>query len=188
MGKGNHRNQHNRQQTKKKQQRHKLRNLNREIVEDLCRYMHEQGVVVHISASASTNTFYLKFDYGALFSLRVSNHISSDRTHNHRFNVVTESVFLPPRENGRAEKAGDPPSYFFNQHEIGELKRAIMDLRHSYLTTDGYYEKRVAERKAMFEKHREEKTNAFAVRSTQYDPRFPKERYLGMMNSTFNTL
>lgn len=183
MGKINHREKHLKAKADKRRYTHKKRNQNRDILNDICRYMHQQGITVHINASATSDTFYLKFDYGALYSLRISNHLPSEKKHTHRFNIVTEGMFLPSREK---QEEGKPESYFFNQYEVPELKRAIMDQYHKLLVRgDNYYEERLAQSKQTFERHRLEKTNAFAVRSTQYDPHNPNQRYLNTMGDRF---
>ena len=187
MGRKPDRGQKNRDKMKMRKAMHRKRDLNREILEDICQYMHAKGITVHVNASATTNTFYLKFDYGALYSLRISNHHVAERKHNHRFNVITESVFLPPRdEKAMLNDESNTTSYFFSQYEIGELKRAIMDQYHAFLVRgDGFYESRREHLKKVFEEHRKNKTNAFAVRSTKYDPSDRKNRYLNGMERRF---
>lgn len=185
MKKVNPREKHHRAERDKRRHTHKMRNVNREIVDDLCRYLHGKGIKLHVNASATSNTYYIKLDYGALFSIRVSNHMASDRKHNHRFNIVTESIFLPPRDRGMASSDGSAPTYYYLGTEVAELKRAIMDQLHAFLVKDGYYEIRVAEAKARFEYQRENKTNAFAARATEYDPRHPGQRYLTTLKEKF---
>lgn len=68
------------------------------IARQVTERMKEQGVIVHRYDAYSTNSVYLKFDYGAAYSLRISDHKGKKHL-KYRFNI--ELDLDKPREEKR---------------------------------------------------------------------------------------
>lgn len=68
------------------------------IAQQVIDRMKEQGVIVHRYDAYSTNSVYLKFDYGAAYSLRISDHKGKKHL-KYRFNI--EIGLNKPREEKR---------------------------------------------------------------------------------------
>lgn len=69
-----------------------------EISKQIIDQMKAKGVIVHRYDSYSTNSVYLKFDYGAAYSLRISDHKGKKHL-KYRFNI--EIGLSRPREEKR---------------------------------------------------------------------------------------
>lgn len=72
------------------------------IARQVTERMKEQGVIVHRYDAYSTNSVYLKFDYGAAYSLRISDHKGKKHL-KYRFNIELD---LENRERKSAMAAG----------------------------------------------------------------------------------
>lgn len=58
---------------------------------ELIRILHAKGVIIQRYDAASTNSVYLKFDYGTANSIRISDH--EGKTHlKYRYNLMTEET------------------------------------------------------------------------------------------------
>jgi hypothetical protein len=62
---------------------------NKEIVETIINYLRHLGVAIHIYQAFSTNSTYIKLDYGALGSIRISDHKGKEKYH-YKYNVRTD--------------------------------------------------------------------------------------------------
>lgn len=93
------------------------------IAEIIQRELVDRGFVVHRYDAYSTNSIYLKLDYGVGNSIRISDH-KGKRHLQYRYNVLT-TVKAPYK---RTSKNGYP-MYFYNPKDIGQLIQAIVTSR-----------------------------------------------------------
>lgn len=77
----------------------------KEIENKIVKYLCELGIGIHIYHSFTTNSIYIKLDYGTLGSIRISDHKGKQRYH-YKYNVRTDiyeyyeedkSKFYPPQ-------------------------------------------------------------------------------------------
>lgn len=73
-----------------------LKEIEREIIECLS----DLGIAIHVYHAYSTNSIYIKLDYGALGSIRISDHNGKERYH-YKYNVRTdiEECYAEDRRN-----------------------------------------------------------------------------------------
>jgi hypothetical protein len=73
-----------------------LKKIEREIIDCLCNL----GIAIHVYHAYSTSSIYIKLDYGALGSIRISDHNGKERYH-YKYNVRTdiEECYSEDRRN-----------------------------------------------------------------------------------------
>lgn len=81
-------------------------------------------VVIHRYDAYSTNSIYLKFDYGVANSLRISDHPGKKHLR-YRFNLITEQTGTPHY----IVMNGEFPMHFYPPEEIDRLVNDILDAR-----------------------------------------------------------
>lgn len=62
---------------------------NKEIAENIINYLKDLGISIHIYYAFSTNSIYIKLDYGTLGSIRISDHKGKEKYH-YKYNVRTD--------------------------------------------------------------------------------------------------
>lgn len=81
-------------------------------------------VVIHRYDAHSTNSIYLKFDYGVANSLRISDHPGKKHLR-YRFNLITEQAGTPHY----IVMNGEFPMHFYPPEEIDRLVNDILDAK-----------------------------------------------------------
>ena len=81
-------------------------------------------VTIHRYDAYSTNSIYLKFDYGVANSLRISDHPGKKHL-KYRFNLMKEQTGTPHY----AIMNGEFPMYFYPPEEIDRLVSDILDAK-----------------------------------------------------------
>lgn len=104
----------------------------KEIAREVTAQMKQHGVIVHRYDSYSTNSVYLKFDYGAAYSLRISDHKGKKHL-KYRFNI--ELDLTRPRE----EKRDGCWMEFFPAAQVKRCVRRILQMReYRQMKADNY--------------------------------------------------
>lgn len=129
-----------------------------------------RGYVVHYMQSASTSSCYLKFDYGAGHSLRISDHKGKD-TFDFRFNLVMD--LDSPKDAALQQYQLDlpPPKYqryYFHDDRLLELLDAIQKNMESKPFSE--YQSYLSFCKSRFHAQARANSLSFAGRAKLYEP------------------
>ena len=89
------------------------------IADDIIQTLKSKGFTIHRYDAYSSNSIYLKLDYGVCNSIRISDH-KGKRYLKYRYNVIL---------NGSTQLLNDTyPRYYYNQNSIkGMINRIILD-------------------------------------------------------------
>jgi hypothetical protein len=82
----------------------------------------QNGFVVHRYDAISTNSIYLKLDYGAANSIRISDHRGKHHLQ-YRYNVGTQI------KKYRADKSGQYPRFYYPMNQMNVLLKHILESR-----------------------------------------------------------
>lgn len=90
-----------------------------DIAEEVIQTLKAKGFTIHRYDAYSSNSIYLKLDYGVCNSIRISDH-KGKRYLKYRYNLIL---------NGSVQLLQDKyPRYYYNQHSVqGMIKRIISD-------------------------------------------------------------
>lgn len=99
--------------------RAELNGLAEQVISEL-----KDKVVIHRYDAYSTNSIYLKFDYGVANSLRISDH-PGKRHLRYRFNLMAEQAGTPHY----VIMNGEFPMNFYPPEEIDRLIKDILDAK-----------------------------------------------------------
>lgn len=100
--------------------RRRYRDLGLELAEDFAK----QGHIVHFAQSKSSPSVYIKLDYGATYTIRISDHPEREGL-DYRFNLMMD---MSPTELQTYKKSLPEPKHprlFFTYEQIPLLKHAI---------------------------------------------------------------
>lgn len=78
------------------------------------------GFVVHRYDAYSTDSIYLKLDFGVCCGIRISNHIGKKKYH-YRFNVIKDY------KGDKSTHFENLVSYFFNYTELPQLIKKVIE-------------------------------------------------------------
>lgn len=98
-------------------------------------FFHAQGIKVMRYDAFSTNSVYLKLDYGLLYSIRISDHPGKPHL-NYRFNAIYH--YRGPRYFDTSWN-WNREFYSLRPKDLNELCLQIIKLRRHRLNTLGYY-------------------------------------------------
>ena len=89
------------------------------IADNVIQVLKSKGFTIHRYDAYSSNSIYLKLDYGVCNSIRISDH-KGKRYLKYRYNVIL---------NGSTQLLNDTyPRYYYNQNSIkGMINRIILD-------------------------------------------------------------
>lgn len=88
-----------------------------DIADIIIATLKKNGFSIHRYDAYSTNSIYLKLDYGVCNSIRISDHIGKQHL-KYRYNVII---------NGKNEFVQDKyPRYYYNQDSLNELLSKII--------------------------------------------------------------
>lgn len=91
----------------------------KQIAEILTKELKELGFIVHRYDAYSTDSIYLKLDYGVCCGIRISNHNGKKKYH-YRFNVIKDY------KGDKITHFENLISYFYNFEELQELIEAVI--------------------------------------------------------------
>ena len=87
------------------------------IADDIIQTLKSKGFTIHRYDAYSTNSIYLKLDYGVCNSIRISDH-SGKKFLKYRYNLIW---------NGEIKQIQDTyPRYYYNQNSINEMINKIV--------------------------------------------------------------
>lgn len=82
----------------------------------------KHGFVIHRYDATSTNSIYLKVDYGVGNSIRISDHNGKQHLQ-YRYNVNTQT------KKYRADRSGKYPRFYYSVNDMDLLVQHILDAR-----------------------------------------------------------
>lgn len=82
----------------------------------------KHGFTVHRYDAMSTNSIYLKLDYGAANSIRISDHKGKHHLQ-YRYNVGTQI------KKFKADKGGQYPRFYYSMNQMNMLLKHIIEAR-----------------------------------------------------------
>lgn len=100
-------------------------NANKRVTRELINFLTDNDFTVHVFRAKSSNSTYIKMDYGANYSIRISDHRGNPK-YDYRFNLM---MGMSPEEVAAFRDSLDPPKYprfFFAESEIELLKKTIL--------------------------------------------------------------
>lgn len=102
----------------------------RDLAADVAQKLVEAGFVVHRYNAYSTQSVYLKLDYGVANSIRISDHKGKKKL-SYRYNImVGEKAY-------RKDTKGKYPRYYYPAEKVDELLRRIEMERKMKITSMG---------------------------------------------------
>lgn len=142
---------------------------NKKVTRDLLDFLTANDFTTHVRRALSTDSTYIKMDYGASYSLRISDHRGNPK-YDYRFNLM---LGMTPRQVEQFRNQLDEPKYprfFFAESEIDILKQAIL-LTLKQEATKGPYVERYNDCKRLFNLQANRNSNSFAALSTMHHQR-----------------
>lgn len=92
------------------------------VAKELIKNLRELGFIVHRYDAVTTNSIYLKLDYGVCCGIRIADHKGKQKYH-YRFNVYKDY------DGDRVVIRDNLISYFYTFNEIPQLLRRIHEER-----------------------------------------------------------
>lgn len=132
----------------------------KEIAEYIINIMISRGVTIQRYDSMSTNSIYLKFDYGLAKSLRISDHLSTSNF-NYKYSIITKEKYTLGNDS-------------YSVKELPDLVYDILHFRSMKLNKYGYWNYRQGMVYAM-RKHNDNDHNRFWNNSTVINNVITKE-------------
>lgn len=109
----------------------------RHFAEELCSELIQEGFIVHMYQAMTSSSVYIKLDYGACYTIRISNHKGIPK-YDYRFNLMMRMSPAKTREFAQTLPTPKYPRFFFSQYERDLLIHAIK-LSHQDLQTNSRY-------------------------------------------------
>lgn len=142
---------------------------NKKVTRDLLDFLTAHDFTTHVRRALSTDSTYIKMDYGATYSLRISDHRGNPK-YDYRFNLM---IGMTPKQVQKFRDELDEPKYprfFFAESEIDVLKQAIL-LTLKEESLKGPYPLRYQECKRLFDLQAKKNSMSFAALATMHHKR-----------------
>jgi len=98
---------------------------NKRVTRNLLTFLTENDFTTHVRRATTSNSTYIKMDYGANYSIRISDHRGNPK-YDYRFNLM---LGMTPEQVAVFRKHSHSPRYprfFFAESEIEILKQTIL--------------------------------------------------------------
>ena len=100
------------------------------VAEILIKKLKKQGFIVHRQNSITTNSIYLKLDYGVARGIRIADHPGRKKYH-YRYNVMKDY------KGDKVTYFGNLVSYFYTFEELPELLQKVKEEKQEILSNIG---------------------------------------------------
>jgi len=141
----------------------KLSKPNKRIVKNLLDFLVDKDFTVHVKRADSTSSVYVKLDYGAANSIRISDHPGNEN-YNYRFNLMLGMTRQQVQHYMTTLKKPRYPQFFFSYQDVHLLEQAIM-LNHQDHLKEGkdLYQQRIEFAKKKFDEALRRRGNSFSA-------------------------
>lgn len=135
----------------------------RHFAEELASRLIKEGFIVHFYQAMTSSSIYMKLDYGASYSIRISNHKGIPK-YDYRYNLMMGMSPAKTKKFANSLPAPKYPRMFFSQYDVDLMVQAIIlsrkELDKSHLFT---YQERFDQYKTQFQIDSRIKRRGFAA-------------------------
>lgn len=102
------------------------RRLNtRHSAEELCSQLIQKGFIVHMYQAVTSSSIYIKLDYGASYTIRISDHKGIPK-YDYRYNLMMNMTRNETKKFAKSLPRPKYPRLFFSRNDVDLMVQAIV--------------------------------------------------------------